>query len=130
ALLVERNTGWRLRDSGDARNGLDNRNVRPHEFQRYHALNEVGILEDGVEDRLVLLEKAIVACKELAADVGESAVGGEVLRVSDRISLIPGVDLILDDAANCRFIGRRLSSGATGYSEGDECDKPFHATSG
>ena len=41
-------------------------------------------------------------------DIRERAIGSEVPRVRDRIAMIPGGDLFLNDFTNCRLLGRTL----------------------
>jgi hypothetical protein len=84
--------------------GLDDGNIRPDEFERDDVLLQYGVLEYPPKDHFVLLQKCIVAGEELAPNVGERTVGGELAGVRSRITPVPGGNLILNDLSNGGFV--------------------------
>lgn len=95
---------------GDGRQGLDDRDIRPYEFERDDVLLYCRILENACEDHFMLLEKGRMPGEELSPDVGEGSGEGEGARVANRVSLVPRIRFELNDVSNCGFIRRELSA--------------------
>jgi hypothetical protein len=71
--------------------GFKNGNVGSYEFEGRYVLLQRRILEDPSKDHFMLFQIARVACEELASDVRERSRAGEVARVANRVTFIPGL---------------------------------------
>ena len=104
-LVVDCGAGRNLRRARYCGEHLNDSNIGSYEFERDDILLECRVLEDSCEDHFMLLEKRRMTCEELSADVRKGSVECEGSGITNGVSLVPCIDLDLNDVANGGFIG-------------------------